>query len=147
MEIGMVRFLGQDIHFPRGYGPRKDSSCWFTPGVICSGGEDQTHTDNMQNITWTCVFWILRFIIRTFSNDQISFARLFSHCPNSPLLTKNVSFIYSRCGSVLHHQHVCRGDNRLGSCCASQLLHQVQSVKPWCWDVTINFFPGVSLHC
>uniref|UniRef100_A0AAX7UZU6 Guanylate cyclase n=1 Tax=Astatotilapia calliptera TaxID=8154 RepID=A0AAX7UZU6_ASTCA len=40
MEIGMVRFLGKDIHFPRGYGPKKDASCWFTPGVICSGGED-----------------------------------------------------------------------------------------------------------
>lgn len=39
MEAGMVRYLGRDIHFPRGYGPRKDSSCWFTPGVICSGGE------------------------------------------------------------------------------------------------------------
>uniref|UniRef100_A0A669CYM7 Guanylate cyclase n=1 Tax=Oreochromis niloticus TaxID=8128 RepID=A0A669CYM7_ORENI len=38
--IGMVRFLGKDIHFPRGYGPKKDASCWFTPGVICSGGED-----------------------------------------------------------------------------------------------------------
>ncbi|XP_004573462.1 retinal guanylyl cyclase 2 isoform X2 [Maylandia zebra] len=40
MEIGMVRFLGKDIHFPRGYGPKKDASCWFTPGVICSGGVD-----------------------------------------------------------------------------------------------------------
>uniref|UniRef100_A0A3Q1GTH5 Guanylate cyclase n=1 Tax=Acanthochromis polyacanthus TaxID=80966 RepID=A0A3Q1GTH5_9TELE len=38
MEFGMVRFLGRDIHFPRGYGPRKDASCWFTAGVICSGG-------------------------------------------------------------------------------------------------------------
>uniref|UniRef100_A0A4W6FKU9 Guanylate cyclase n=1 Tax=Lates calcarifer TaxID=8187 RepID=A0A4W6FKU9_LATCA len=40
MEAGIVHFLGRDIHFPRGSGPRKDSSCWFTPGVICSGGED-----------------------------------------------------------------------------------------------------------
>uniref|UniRef100_A0A3Q4BHK4 Guanylate cyclase n=1 Tax=Mola mola TaxID=94237 RepID=A0A3Q4BHK4_MOLML len=40
MEVGMLHFLGRDIHFPRGYGPRKDSSCWFTPGVICSGGEE-----------------------------------------------------------------------------------------------------------
>uniref|UniRef100_A0A3B5BIT7 Guanylate cyclase n=1 Tax=Stegastes partitus TaxID=144197 RepID=A0A3B5BIT7_9TELE len=42
MEAGMVRFLGRDIHFPRGYGPRRDAPCWFTAGVICSGGEDQT---------------------------------------------------------------------------------------------------------
>ncbi|XP_068164325.1 retinal guanylyl cyclase 2 isoform X1 [Antennarius striatus] len=40
MEAGMVHFLGRDIHFPRGQGPRQDSSCWFTPGVICSGGVD-----------------------------------------------------------------------------------------------------------
>lgn len=40
MEIGMVRFLGRDIHFPHGYGPRRDAACWFTSGVICSGGEE-----------------------------------------------------------------------------------------------------------
>lgn len=43
MEVGMVRYLGREIHFPRGYRPRKDSSCWFTPGVICSGGEESVH--------------------------------------------------------------------------------------------------------
>uniref|UniRef100_A0A3P9MJR3 Guanylate cyclase n=1 Tax=Oryzias latipes TaxID=8090 RepID=A0A3P9MJR3_ORYLA len=26
MEIGMVRFLGRDIHFPHGYGPRRDAA-------------------------------------------------------------------------------------------------------------------------
>eukprot|EP00066_Takifugu_rubripes_P015667 XP_011604933.1 PREDICTED: LOW QUALITY PROTEIN: retinal guanylyl cyclase 2-like [Takifugu rubripes] len=40
MEGGFVHFLGRDIHFPHGFGPRRDSSCWFTPGVICSGGVD-----------------------------------------------------------------------------------------------------------
>ncbi|XP_029944247.1 retinal guanylyl cyclase 2 [Salarias fasciatus] len=40
MEVGMVHFLGLDIHFPKGSGPRKEASCWFTPGVICSGGVD-----------------------------------------------------------------------------------------------------------
>uniref|UniRef100_A0AAQ4PIV4 Guanylate cyclase n=1 Tax=Gasterosteus aculeatus aculeatus TaxID=481459 RepID=A0AAQ4PIV4_GASAC len=39
---GAVRFIGREIHFPRGYGPRKDSSCWFTRGVLCSGGQGQT---------------------------------------------------------------------------------------------------------
>lgn len=38
MEGGLVHFLGRDIHFPHGFGPRRDSSCWFKPGVICSGG-------------------------------------------------------------------------------------------------------------
>lgn len=39
MEGGLVHFLGRDIHFPHGFGPRRDSSCWFKTGVICSGGE------------------------------------------------------------------------------------------------------------
>ncbi|XP_042368618.1 retinal guanylyl cyclase 2 [Plectropomus leopardus] len=47
MEAGMVRFLGREIHFPHGYRPRKDSSCWFTPGVICSGGVDLFSTISM----------------------------------------------------------------------------------------------------
>ncbi len=53
MEAGMVRFLGRDIHFPRGYGPRRDSSCWFTPGVICSGGKKHTHTKTHTQIYCT----------------------------------------------------------------------------------------------
>ncbi|XP_054457935.1 retinal guanylyl cyclase 2 [Anoplopoma fimbria] len=47
MEAGLVRFMGREIHFPRGYGPRKDSSCWFTPGVLCSGGVDLFSTIGM----------------------------------------------------------------------------------------------------
>ncbi|XP_074479342.1 retinal guanylyl cyclase 2 [Sebastes fasciatus] len=40
MEAGMVHYMGRDIHFPHGYAPRKDAPCWFTPGVLCSGGVD-----------------------------------------------------------------------------------------------------------
>ena len=47
----MVRFLGQDVHFPQGYGPRRDAACWFTPGVICSGGEAHTHTHTHTHIS------------------------------------------------------------------------------------------------
>ncbi|XP_068443700.1 retinal guanylyl cyclase 2 isoform X2 [Clinocottus analis] len=47
MEAGSVRFLGTEIHFPRGAAPRKDSSCWFTPGVLCSGGVDLFSTLSM----------------------------------------------------------------------------------------------------
>lgn len=39
MQTDMVRFLGRTIHFPEGGPPKTDSSCWFTQGVICSGGE------------------------------------------------------------------------------------------------------------
>ncbi|XP_072314960.1 retinal guanylyl cyclase 2 [Eucyclogobius newberryi] len=38
LEAGLVRFLGSEIHFPGGWGPRKDAPCWFTPGVLCFGG-------------------------------------------------------------------------------------------------------------
>ncbi|KAK5611585.1 hypothetical protein CRENBAI_014676 [Crenichthys baileyi] len=47
MEIGMVHFLGRDVHFPQGYGPRRDAACWFMPGVICSGGVDLFLTFSM----------------------------------------------------------------------------------------------------
>ncbi|XP_059210363.1 retinal guanylyl cyclase 2 [Centropristis striata] len=47
MDVGIVHFLGREIHFPRGHGPRRDASCWFTPGVICSGGLDLFLTVSM----------------------------------------------------------------------------------------------------
>ncbi|KAI1902601.1 hypothetical protein AGOR_G00017610 [Albula goreensis] len=40
MEAGMVRYLGRDIHFPRGVAPKTDSNCWFALGKICTGGVD-----------------------------------------------------------------------------------------------------------
>ncbi|XP_036452543.1 LOW QUALITY PROTEIN: retinal guanylyl cyclase 2 [Colossoma macropomum] len=40
METDMVRFLGHSIHFPAWGPPKTDSSCWFTDGIICSGGMD-----------------------------------------------------------------------------------------------------------
>ncbi|KAG7464721.1 hypothetical protein MATL_G00168640, partial [Megalops atlanticus] len=38
--MGMLRFLGRAIHFPRGVSPKTDSSCWFTHGILCTGGVD-----------------------------------------------------------------------------------------------------------
>lgn len=38
MESGMVRYLGNPIHFPNGRPPKPEYSCWFTPGVLCTGG-------------------------------------------------------------------------------------------------------------
>ncbi|XP_072542868.1 retinal guanylyl cyclase 2 [Salminus brasiliensis] len=40
METDMVHFLGHPIHFPTWGPPKADSNCWFTEGVICSGGMD-----------------------------------------------------------------------------------------------------------
>uniref|UniRef100_A0A672T3S9 Guanylate cyclase n=1 Tax=Sinocyclocheilus grahami TaxID=75366 RepID=A0A672T3S9_SINGR len=39
MQTDMVRFLGRPIHFPPAGPPKTDSSCWFTHGIICRGGE------------------------------------------------------------------------------------------------------------
>uniref|UniRef100_A0A9J8AVG0 Guanylate cyclase n=1 Tax=Cyprinus carpio carpio TaxID=630221 RepID=A0A9J8AVG0_CYPCA len=39
MQTDMVRFLGWPIHFPPAGPPKTDSSCWFTHGLICRGGE------------------------------------------------------------------------------------------------------------
>ncbi|XP_041820557.1 retinal guanylyl cyclase 2 isoform X2 [Chelmon rostratus] len=90
-EVGMVRFLGRDIHFPRGNRPRKDSSCWFTPGVICSGGVDLFSTISMFFGTMaTSVFAVaLIYCIRRRIN-QIRLVR----GPNKILLTlDDVTFI------------------------------------------------------
>uniref|UniRef100_A0A8C8CM22 Guanylate cyclase n=1 Tax=Oncorhynchus tshawytscha TaxID=74940 RepID=A0A8C8CM22_ONCTS len=40
LEAGMVMSLGRSIHFPGGVQPSPDSSCWFIPGTLCTGGEN-----------------------------------------------------------------------------------------------------------
>lgn len=51
METGMVHFLGQTIHFPRSRPPKSDSRCWFTKGIICSGGgRTCAHTQTQSHI-------------------------------------------------------------------------------------------------
>ncbi|NXH13163.1 GUC2F cyclase, partial [Bucco capensis] len=42
MSSGSVRSLDQAIHFPSGAPPKPDSSCWFDPDVLCSGGIEPT---------------------------------------------------------------------------------------------------------
>ncbi|NXT77666.1 GUC2F cyclase, partial [Zapornia atra] len=38
MSSGSVKSLGRAIHFPGGAPPKSDSSCWFDPDVLCTGG-------------------------------------------------------------------------------------------------------------
>ncbi|XP_053543436.1 retinal guanylyl cyclase 2 [Ictalurus punctatus] len=42
VDIGsnMVRYAGRSIHYPGGSAPSADSSCWFNPKTICTGGVD-----------------------------------------------------------------------------------------------------------
>ncbi|KAG9341410.1 hypothetical protein JZ751_019218 [Albula glossodonta] len=38
MSSSRVSFAGRSIHFPGGYLPPSDASCWFEPNAICTGG-------------------------------------------------------------------------------------------------------------
>uniref|UniRef100_A0A8C7U8X5 Guanylate cyclase n=1 Tax=Oncorhynchus mykiss TaxID=8022 RepID=A0A8C7U8X5_ONCMY len=40
LSADMVRFAGKSIHFPGGSPPPSDSSCWFEPNIICTGGRE-----------------------------------------------------------------------------------------------------------
>ncbi|XP_061922081.1 retinal guanylyl cyclase 2 isoform X3 [Entelurus aequoreus] len=91
MEADVVNFLGQDIHFPHGYGPRKDDPCWFTPGVICSEGMDLFSTISvaLAAIAAALLTVLLVYVIRRRIN-QI----LMVKGPNKILLTlADVTFI------------------------------------------------------
>ncbi|XP_041919632.1 retinal guanylyl cyclase 2 [Alosa sapidissima] len=38
LSTGTLRFAGKSIHFPGGSPPSSDSSCWFDPEAVCTGG-------------------------------------------------------------------------------------------------------------
>ncbi|XP_055066934.2 retinal guanylyl cyclase 2 isoform X2 [Misgurnus anguillicaudatus] len=91
MQTDMVRFLGRSIHFPQGGPPKTDSSCWFTPGNICSGGVNLFNTV----LIILCGFLLIFFLIGCsyFIRRRINQIRMVRG-PNKILLTLNdVTFI------------------------------------------------------
>ncbi|XP_071372735.1 retinal guanylyl cyclase 2 [Centroberyx affinis] len=50
----MLLFAGRSINFPGGKPPASDSSCWFEPSAICSGGVE---------ITYVIVVFVVIFIL------------------------------------------------------------------------------------
>lgn len=78
MEMRTVHFLGRDIHFPRGYGPRRDSSCWFNPKIICSGGEENIQR-RYQSLTWflNTVFMEMIIVEDVKWNARVAFSFFF----------------------------------------------------------------------
>ncbi|KAM6093570.1 retinal guanylyl cyclase 2 [Chlamydotis macqueenii] len=42
MSSDSVKSLGRAIHFPSGAPPKPDSSCWFDPDILCTGGIEPT---------------------------------------------------------------------------------------------------------
>uniref|UniRef100_A0A6Q2YBU7 Guanylate cyclase n=1 Tax=Esox lucius TaxID=8010 RepID=A0A6Q2YBU7_ESOLU len=43
LSANTVHFAGKSIHFPGGSPPPSDSSCWFEPNTICTGGRELIH--------------------------------------------------------------------------------------------------------
>ncbi|KAM9500438.1 retinal guanylyl cyclase 2 [Clarias gariepinus] len=91
METNMVHFLGHPIHFPRLGPPKTDSRCWFTQGIICSGGVDPFHLI----IFFICVFLLIFAFVATvyFIRRRLNQIQLVRG-PNKILLTlADVTFI------------------------------------------------------
>ncbi|KAF7653439.1 hypothetical protein LDENG_00082850 [Lucifuga dentata] len=123
MEAGTVWFLGRDIHFPHGYGPRKDPSCWFTHGIICSGGVDLYSTISMfLGVIISCGFGVaLIYCIRR----RISQVRMVRG-PNKILLTlDDVTFI----NPSLSNKKLSLDDSRTSGMKSSSDLHMSSEVS------------------
>uniref|UniRef100_A0A8C7UNJ0 Guanylate cyclase n=1 Tax=Oncorhynchus mykiss TaxID=8022 RepID=A0A8C7UNJ0_ONCMY len=69
LEAGMVMSLGRSIHFPGGVQPSPDSSCWFIPGTLCTGGENTVNFRGPDKIMLTLADVI--FINPSLSNKLI----------------------------------------------------------------------------
>uniref|UniRef100_A0A8C7CVK2 Guanylate cyclase n=1 Tax=Oncorhynchus kisutch TaxID=8019 RepID=A0A8C7CVK2_ONCKI len=54
LSANMVRFAGKSINFPGGSPPPSDSSCWFEPNTICTGGVE---------ITFVIVVFVILFVM------------------------------------------------------------------------------------
>ncbi|XP_051998032.1 retinal guanylyl cyclase 2 isoform X2 [Xyrauchen texanus] len=91
MQTDMVRFLGRPIHFPKGGPPKTDSSCWFTHGIMCSGGVNLFRLVLISLSGFLFIFFLIgcSYFIRRRIN-QIRLVR----GPNKILLTLNdITFI------------------------------------------------------
>uniref|UniRef100_A0A8C8CTU1 Guanylate cyclase n=1 Tax=Oncorhynchus tshawytscha TaxID=74940 RepID=A0A8C8CTU1_ONCTS len=75
LEAGMVMSLGRSIHFPGGVQPSPDSSCWFIPGTLCTGGENTANFRGPDKIMLTLADVI--FINPSLSNKPIVTALFF----------------------------------------------------------------------
>uniref|UniRef100_A0AAY4C691 guanylate cyclase n=1 Tax=Denticeps clupeoides TaxID=299321 RepID=A0AAY4C691_9TELE len=84
MENNMVRYLGHPIHFPQGVSPSTDSSCWFSHGTICTGGNDNFYT----------IFFYLHYIHIPLSTRRRIIQQRLTRGPEKLLLTlADVTFI------------------------------------------------------
>ncbi|XP_061089883.1 retinal guanylyl cyclase 2 [Conger conger] len=87
---GLVRSLGRLIHYP--HGVSKDSSCWFTPGIICIGGVDPFSVVTIFLIVFSMSAFLLglSYCIRR----RINQIRLVRGTNRIMLTLEDVTFIY-----------------------------------------------------
>lgn len=140
MEANMVRFLGQEIHFPRGWGPRKDASCWFTPGVLCSGGVDLFSTITI--ILWAVASFIFTVALTYCIRRRIVQFRMVSG-PNKILLTlEDVTFI----NPSLSNKKLSHEDSRtsgMKSVSSHSFISEVSTKSPaTCENTNVVIFEG-----
>lgn len=63
MSSDSVMSLGQAIHFPRGGPPKQDSSCWFDPDVLCTGGKKEKKKNHHQMALGPWFLFISSFLL------------------------------------------------------------------------------------
>ncbi|GAA6087144.1 retinal guanylyl cyclase 2 [Tachysurus ichikawai] len=87
----MVRYAGRSIHYPGGSSPSADSSCWFSPKTICTGGVDVIYVIIVFAIIF--IFIVGAIGISLFIRRRIQQLQLVKG-PNRILLTlEDLSFI------------------------------------------------------
>lgn len=76
----MVRYAGRSIHYPGGSSPSADSSCWFNPKTICTGGawSNWLHMSKPRvpklaliNGIWPRLTWLSNLYVFTLGVDVI----------------------------------------------------------------------------
>uniref|UniRef100_A0A9J7Z2P3 Guanylate cyclase n=1 Tax=Cyprinus carpio carpio TaxID=630221 RepID=A0A9J7Z2P3_CYPCA len=149
MQTDMVRFLGWPIHFPPAGPPKTDSSCWFTHGLICRGGE-------CVNLLHMVLIFLSGFLFIFFSigcsyciRRKISKIRMVRG-PNKILLTLNdVTFInpslsnkVSSTSTCIHYLHIFN----VNDCTFSQMFLILQGDWAWLKRLPYGNFRSITPH-
>ncbi|XP_036411748.1 LOW QUALITY PROTEIN: retinal guanylyl cyclase 2 [Colossoma macropomum] len=87
----VVRFAGKSIHYPGGSPPSADSSCWFDPNAICTGGVEIIYVIIVFVVVF--VFTVGAIVLSLFIRRRIQQIQ-FVKGPNRILLTlEDLTFI------------------------------------------------------
>ena len=114
LKSRVLSFAGNIIHFPGGYPPPSDSSCWFDKNVLCTGGKGLRFGMCVYSCEWRMDVWFIKpFTVAS-----------------TPCFSPNIKLpvVIPRCGGHLHHSGVCC--HLVYGCWRAPYwsLHQVQPV-------------------